>query len=153
MLKGIIFFVFIFIFISCKQSTDISGFPENGNASVKIDDKEFSGVAFLSSENIADFNFTVINLELDDSTSVKIRCEDFREGIFSCGPTYDVIFSVRLESKSLYSAKEGFLNLKKVNSEQIVGEFGIVLFDATSSCRNCPGTLKESEGKFNAIKM
>jgi len=153
MLTRIYFIILIFIFISCKQSTDYSGFPANGNATVTIENEEFSGVAFLSSEKIGDFNFTVINLEFDDSTSVKILCEDFKEGIFACGPAYDVIFSVRYEDKPFYSAKEGFLNLKKVSSEQIVGEFEVILFDATSSCSNCPGILKQSDGKFNAIKM
>ena len=153
MLKKIMLLISIFIFTCCQQSTDIDDFPDDGKASVTIDNQDYIGVAYLSSKNVGEFDFTSINLEFDDSTNIEILCEDFKKGIFSCDPTQALIFSMEYAHKPFYIAKEGILNLKKVTSEQIVGEFKVVVFDASSSCKDCPGTLKQSEGKFNAIKM
>ena len=70
-----------------------------------------------------------------------------------------MIFTLEYKSDSFYvndpfySATEGILNITKVASEQVIGEFDVVVHDTTSSCMECPETLKETKGKFNAIVL
>ena len=154
-MKNVFFLIFSLLFVCCQHSTDIDDYPNTGKSSVKIDNTEYAGSAYLSSLKIENYNFRTIILELDDTTKIEILSEQFDEGIFDCNPTQScVIFSLKYDRlyKTFYSAEEGFLYLKKVTSEQIVGEFDVVIFDVASSCSNCPESLKKTKGKFNAIQ-
>ena len=143
------------LFFCCQQATDINDFPENGKASVNIENVQYSGSAYLSSRRLGDLDFESVVIELDDSTKINIICERFEVGIFSCRPSgimNEIIFHLTYNQKPFYSMS-GVLNLKKVDSEQIIGEFDIMVIDATSSCSNCPEDMKKIVGKFNAIKL
>jgi hypothetical protein len=156
MMKNIFFLIFPLFLVGCQHTTDIDDFLDNGISSVTIENVEYVGSAYLSSLKIVNYNFRSIILKLNDTTKIEILSEKFDEGIFSCNPTQSrVIFSLEYDRlyKSFYFGEEGFLYLKKVNSEQIVGEFDIVVYDVTSSCSNCPDDMMKTKGKFNAIKI
>ncbi len=150
-MKNSFFFIFSLIFFSCQHSTDLDDFPENGKANVTIDKSYYEGTArFYSSYNIS------IVLELDDSTFIQISSNDFDKGIIFFNLYQDAIFFTLIDYRQYqpyYSGREGILNIKRVTSEQIIGEFKIVVEDGSSSCSNCPEKFKKTEGKFNAIKL
>ncbi len=155
MAKNFILVIFSLFYYCCQQSTDIEGFPERGKAVAKIEHNLYVGSANLSSRKIGEFNFKSITLNLDNSVKIEILSEEFSVGIFSCDPTQVercVIFTLSSEQEPYYSAIEGILNIKKVTSEQIIGEFDVLVHDATASCMYCPETLRKTNGKFNAIK-
>jgi hypothetical protein len=147
--------IFSLIFFCCHQSTEFDDYPNNGKSISKIEDRIRTGSAILSSRSIGEFDFRSINLNFDDSIQIEILREEFTVGTFSCNPTIvdqSIIFTLELENKRFYLAKEGELKIKKVTSEQIIGEFNVLLHDAAASCMECPETLTKTEGRFNAIK-
>jgi hypothetical protein len=152
MAKNFIFVIFSLIYFCCQQSTDFDDFPNRGKAVVTLENNVYVGSASLSSRTTDEFNFKSINLSLDNSMKIEILSEEFSVGIFSCDHTQSIIFTLISDQESYYSAKEGTLNINKVTSEQIIGEFDIVVHDATASCLECPEALKKTKGKFNAIK-
>ena len=155
MTRNIFFVICAFLFFCCQHGTNIDSFPENGKASVSIENVQYTGLAYLSSQRLGDFDFESIVIEFDDSTKINIICERFKVGIFSCRPSgimNEIIFHLTYNNKPFYSMS-GVLNLKKVDSEQIIGEFDITVIDATSSCSNCPEDMKNTVGKFNATQL
>ena len=155
MLKKIMLSFFVFIFTCCQNSTEFDDFPDNGKAVVTVGNSLHIGSAYLSSKSTENFNFKSIVIDLGDSVIVEILSEEFREGIIVYDIYQEVVFSLidKGQMPTIYYGKEGILNLKKVTSEQIIGEFNILLHDAIASCMECPGTLSKTDGKFNAIKM
>jgi hypothetical protein len=155
-LKNKLFYILSLLLICCQHSTDFDDFPEDGKTIVSIDNSQYAGSAYFSSRITENSNSISIILNLDDSTSIKISSKNFDEGIIFYNLYQDVIFFTLIDYRQyqpFYSGREGILNLKKVTSEQIIGEFKIVVEDGSSSCSDCPEKFKKTEGKFNAIKM
>lgn len=156
MAKNLLFIVCSLIFFECNPANNISDTPENGQTWVTIDDKEYEGSANISSRQLGEQDFIAINLVLDESTKIDILSKEFTEGLSSCEQVEVekgcMIFSLEYDGKPFYAAKDGTLDIQELTDEKIAGEFDITVFDVTSSCLYCPGTLKELTGKFSAVK-
>jgi len=162
MIKKNLFLIFSLIFLCCQHSTDFGEFPPKTRSIVFIDKVKYEGEAYIASLHAAspaalvknDF-LTEIYLILDDSTQIGISSENFAEGVFHYTLYQDIVFTLYdwRKSQPFYSGKEGILSLVKVTPDQIIGEFKITVFDASSSCSDCPEIFRKTEGKFNAVKQ
>ena len=158
MIKKNLFLIFSLIFLCCQHSTDFGEFPPKSKSIVSIDAVKYEGEAYISSLHPAFIqnDFTAdIYLILDDSTQIRISSENFDEGVFHYTLYQNIVFTLYdwRKSQPFYSGKEGILSLVKVTSDQIIGEFKITVFDASSSCSDCPEIFRKTEGKFNAVKQ
>jgi len=153
MFKKILFIIFFLYFSSCQHVNDINGYPDPGNAWVTIDDQQFFGKAYISFERGGHFFYNFIILECNDSTRIRIQSEEFREGVISCNPYCGFNLSLMLNDTLFYMENMGTLHFTKVDSSQMIGEFKATVYNAASSCIDCPVTIKKCQAVFNAVKL
>ena len=142
----------LFLLFSCDSAIHYD-YSENGKASVTIDSIEYLGSAHLTSIKQGDLIIKSIDLSFDDSTKIEISSYRFEVRNYYFSPTQGVRFTLTYNGKPFYLAKDGTLSIKYVGSGHVIGEFDIVVYDATSSYSDCPDDMKQTNGRFNAIEL
>ncbi len=145
-------FLFIWILLTACDTSVVDDYYEHVSASVMIDSTAYDGTAYIYPVQRGDIIHHLIILSFDDSTNIEIESRKFSQGTFSMSSYNGITFDMMINGKR-YSPKEGVLSIEHPLSGHIVGEFDIVVFDASSKCSNCPEDLIHTVGKFNAVEV
>jgi len=128
-------------------------YSEYGIASATIDSVEYSGSAFIYPKQTGDFISKSIVLSFTDSIKIEIVSLKFEVGKFYFSTTQSISFKLTYNEELFYIAKEGVLSIEHVSYGHIIGEFDVVVYDASYSCSDCLEAKIQANGKFNAWNL
>ena len=158
-MKLIILLILIFLMSGCNNSAESDDYLSAGKATVKIDNRYFSGSAEVFSKILTDHRYEVIQLELPDSISIEILADEFQTVRYKwnshvpgpgIGPAIIFMLKYNFYGGTLYNPVSGVLHIQEITTGQINGTFDLKVHDAAASSFNS-GTFKYIEGKFRAL--
>jgi hypothetical protein len=153
-MKTINILIIIVFFIGCSNPNENTDNLDVGEALITIENSEFSAIALMGNQVLAETQFEKISLIINDSVKVEILQENFleeqtiwtRENYYS----QDILFSLQYNyyGGSPYSPLEGHLSINQRTELIISGEFEFTLTGGAYSCITCPEALRDIQGKF-----